>query len=63
VIEVQRLKKVRRISNRQRGAVGVDVLLSISVAVVVLGLFVAYQFVDPAPPRQIVLATGADGGA
>ena len=57
------MKKVRRISNRQRGAVGVDVLLSISLAVVVLGLFVAYQFVDPAPPRQIVLATGADGGA
>lgn len=57
------MKKVRRISNRQRGAVGVDVLLAISLAVVVLGLFVAYQFVDPAPPRKIVLATGADGGA
>ncbi len=30
---------------------------------VVAGLFVAYQFVDPAPPREIVLATGEDGGA
>ncbi len=33
-------------------------------AVLIFGsLFVAYQFVDPAPPREIVLATGEDGGA
>lgn len=30
---------------------------------VVAGFFVAYQFVDPAPPREIVLATGEVGGA
>jgi TRAP transporter TAXI family solute receptor len=30
---------------------------------VVVGFFVAYQFVDPAPPREIVLATGEVGGA
>jgi TRAP-type uncharacterized transport system substrate-binding protein len=29
----------------------------------VIGLFLAFQFVGPPPPRQIVLATGADGGA
>ena len=27
------------------------------------GLLVAYQFVDPAPPRSIVMATGQPGGA
>jgi len=33
-------------------------------AVLVIGsLFVAYQFVDPAPPREIVLATSQAGGA
>ena len=45
----------------QRGAAGA--LFSLSLAILALGIFVAYQFVDPAPPRKIVLATGADGGA
>lgn len=45
----------------QRGAAGAILLLSLSI--LLLGIFVAYQFVDPAPPRKIVLATGADGGA
>lgn len=31
--------------------------------VLVIGLFLAFQFVGPPPPRQIVLATGADSGA
>jgi len=35
----------------------------IAAVLVVVGLIVAYQFVDPAPPREIVLATGEDGGA
>jgi TRAP transporter TAXI family solute receptor len=35
----------------------------IATALFVGCLFVAYQFVDPAPPREIVLATGEDGGA
>lgn len=35
----------------------------IAAVLVVVGLFVAYQFVDPAPPREIVLATGEVGGA
>jgi TRAP transporter TAXI family solute receptor len=35
----------------------------IAAVLVVIGLFVAYQFVDPAPPREIVLATGEVGGA
>lgn len=45
----------------QRGVAGP--ILSLSLAILLLGIFVAYQFVDPAPPRKIVLATGADGGA
>lgn len=32
-------------------------------AVLVIGLIVAYQFVGPAPPSHIILATGAEGGA
>ena len=35
----------------------------IAAVMAVVGLFVAYQFVDPAPPREIVLATGEVGGA
>jgi len=35
----------------------------VAVVLIVAGLFIAYQFVDPAPPREIVLATGEDGGA
>lgn len=31
--------------------------------VLVVGLTLAYQFVGPPPPRHIVLATGAEGGA
>ena len=43
-----------------RLAMGVVVF---GVIVLAAGLFWAYQFVGPPPPRQIVLATGADGGA
>ncbi len=32
-------------------------------ALIVLGFVVAYQFVDPAPPRRLVLATGSPEGA
>jgi TRAP transporter TAXI family solute receptor len=35
----------------------------IAVLLVLGALYVAYQFVDPAPPREIVLATGDAGGA
>jgi uncharacterized protein len=35
----------------------------IAVVLVVGSLFFAYQFVDPAPPRELVLATGEAGGA
>ncbi len=32
-------------------------------SLVILGFFVAYRFVDPAPPDRIVMATGQAGGA
>lgn len=35
----------------------------VAIVVVLLASVIAYQFVDPAPPREIVLATGEDGGA
>ncbi|MGI9201860.1 MAG: TAXI family TRAP transporter solute-binding subunit [Woeseiaceae bacterium] len=43
-----------------RLAMGVVVF---GIVVLVIGLILAFQFVGPSPPRQIVLATGADGGA
>lgn len=48
---------------QQRGALGAGGLSSLAVTLVLLGFLVAYQFVDPAPPDRIVLATGSDGGA
>ena len=35
----------------------------LAIAVLIIGFVVAYQFVEPAPPKRVVLATGADGGA
>ena len=35
----------------------------LAVVILVVGFVVAYQFVEPAPPKRIVLATGVDGGA
>lgn len=43
-----------------RAALGVWVFGAV---VLIAGLFLAFQFVGPPPPRQIVLATGAEGGA
>jgi len=38
-------------------------LSTIVVLIAALGFYVAYQFVGPAPPKRIVLATGEPGGA
>jgi TRAP transporter TAXI family solute receptor len=35
----------------------------LALVVLIVSFVVAYQFVEPAPPKQIVLATGEDGGA
>ena len=35
----------------------------LAIIIVVAGFAFAYQFVEPAPPQRIVLATGQDGGA
>lgn len=51
------MARARRNSKDIYGTYGIAAVL------VVVGLIVAYQFVDPAPPREIVLATGEDGGA
>ncbi len=34
-----------------------------AVAITIIGFVIAYQFVDPAPPGSIVIATGAEEGA
>ena len=52
--------RVKRTWGRARLALGV---WGLGIAVLVAGLVLAYQFVGPAPPRHVVLATGADGGA
>jgi TRAP transporter TAXI family solute receptor len=51
------------LQRRQRGIAGIAVLSLLVVIVVGIGLYATYQFVDPAPPDRIVLATGAEGGA
>ncbi len=35
----------------------------LAIVILALSFIVAYQFVGPAPPKRIVLATGEDGGA
>ena len=35
----------------------------LAIVILVLGFVVAYQFVGPPPPKSIVMATGAEGGA
>jgi TRAP transporter TAXI family solute receptor len=53
-------------SGGKRAAIRVRDIAStwgLAITVLVIGFVVAYQFVEPAPPKRIVLATGADGGA
>jgi len=38
-------------------------LLGPALILIVLAFWYAYQFVDPAPPRQITIATGVAQGA
>lgn len=52
--------KLRR---RQRGSLGVGSVSAITLVLILAGFVFTYQFVDPAPPDRIVLATGAEGGA
>ena len=35
----------------------------LALVILIVSFVVAYQFVEPAPPKRIVLATGEDGGA
>ena len=53
-------KKSRGIGQTLRDLAGTWFL---GVAILVAGLVFTYQFVSPAPPRQIVMATGEAGGA
>ncbi len=45
------------------GAKDLSVTYGIAAVLIVGSLFAAYQFVDPAPPREIILATGEAEGA
>jgi len=35
----------------------------LSASIVIAGFLITYQFVEPAPPRQLTLGTGSEGGA
>ena len=52
-----------RSRSRQRGSVSIGIVSATTFILIFAGFVVAYQFVDPAPPDRIVLATGPDGGA
>ena len=51
------LKPFRQIVRDAAGTWG------LAIVILALSFIVAYQFVGPAPPKRIVLATGEDGGA
>ena len=53
----------RMVRGRQRGSLAVGALSALTLVLILAGFVFAYQFVDPAPPDRIVLATGAAGGA
>jgi TRAP transporter TAXI family solute receptor len=53
-------KNIRRF---RQGLLDVISTWGIALVVIVVGFVVTYQFVEPAPPTRIVLATGQDGGA
>lgn len=56
--EVMRKLRMREYSLRDIIAVAIP-----AVAIIALGFYVTAQFIKPAPPRQMVLTTGASGGA
>jgi TRAP transporter TAXI family solute receptor len=57
-------KAMKRNQHRLRpGFATIMGLSTIVVLIAALGFYVAYQFVGPAPPKRIVLATGEPGGA
>ena len=52
--------RMKGVLRRARFALGIWI---VGALILVGGLVLAYQFVGPAPPKQVVLATGAHGGA
>jgi TRAP transporter TAXI family solute receptor len=50
-------------SKNRQGARDAARTSGLAIAILAASFFVAYQFVGPAPPKRIVLATGQDGGA
>jgi TRAP transporter TAXI family solute receptor len=57
------LLRTRNLRRYQRGSLSVAGVSAITLVLILAGFLITYQFVDPAPPSRIVLATGADGGA
>jgi TRAP transporter TAXI family solute receptor len=57
------LVRARKLRRYQRGSLSVASVSAITLVLILAGFIITYQFVDPAPPNRIVLATGADGGA
>lgn len=53
----------RKLRRQQRGSLSPAGVTAITLTLILVGFLVAYQFVDPAPPNRIVMATGAEGGA
>lgn len=53
------IKKIRVLLEK----VGKSVIFTPAIILTLIGFVVAFQFVGPAPPREIVMATGSPGGA
>lgn len=57
------LGRAHKLRRQQRGSLNAAGVSAITLLLILVGFVITYQFVDPAPPGRIVLATGADGGA
>lgn len=59
----KRQEFMRRLRMREYSLRDVIAIAVPAVLVIALGFYVTAQFIKPAPPRQMVLSTGASGGA
>ena len=55
--------RARNLRRHQRGSLSAAGVSAITLVLIAVAFAITYQFVDPAPPDRVVLATGADGGA
>jgi hypothetical protein len=53
----------KNINRFRQSVLDVSGTWGVAIAILLLSFLFAYQFVKPAPPKHLLLATGQDGGA